>query len=332
MPLALQIPLAAALAVLLLALLAERLHERRCRLVAHLATGPTGRPRAWVRWVGPVRAIALATAAWALVTLWFATGGSYAGSAGDERTERRHVVFAADLSPSMHLRDAGPGRDQTRGQRMFDVVDALLKRIDGDVLFTVVAFYSDAMPVIVEAEDTELVRNVFNGLPIWYAMETGKTDLGAGVRKSLEHLADLPADSTTLFICTDGDTIELGSLPKRPAAVSSVYVLGVGDTNQGTFIDGHMSRQDVAVLRTLAGRLRGEYLDVNEKHIPTLSLGALAAGVGKKKQRYELADIAVVAFAAAMGALVLIPLLLEYFGSDWKAARPTGRDGAEALR
>ena len=44
----LQLPLALAAGVVLLVLLAERLHERRCRVVAHLATGPTGRPRRWV--------------------------------------------------------------------------------------------------------------------------------------------------------------------------------------------------------------------------------------------------------------------------------------------
>ena len=192
------------------------------------------------------KALALGAMTWALATLCTVSGGGYgAGKSDEERREhRQHIVFVADLSPSMHLRDAGPSRDQTRTQRMHEVVEAILQRVDGDVIYSVIGFYTDALPVIVDADDAELVRNVFNGLPIWFAMKPGKTDLGTAVRKALEHLADYPKDSTTVFICTDGDTIELGTIPKPPPAARDVYVLGVGDPHQGTFIDGHMSRQD----------------------------------------------------------------------------------------
>ena len=327
----LQLPLALAGGVILLVLLAEQLHERRCRIVAHLATGPSGRPRPWVRWVRVVKALALGAMAWALLTLAFAGGGGYGAgkSAAQRREHRQHVAFVADLSPSMQLRDAGAGRDLTRAQRMHEVVQAILQRVDGEVIYSVIGFYTDARPVIVDAEDAELVRNVFNGLPIWFAMKPGKTDLGTAVRKALEHLADYPKDSTTVFICTDGDTLELGTLPKPPPAAREVYVLGVGDQRQGSFIDGHMSRQDPVVLRTLAGRLHGQYLDVNEKHVPTLALGALATGAGATKTRFDLTDLAIFLFAAAAAAHALIPVLLEYFGSDWKAVRVNRPELAE---
>jgi Ca-activated chloride channel family protein len=273
--------------------------------------------------VPAVKAVALAAMAWALATLLYAAGGVYSrrGTPEDRRQDRQHLVFVADLSPSMQLPDAGPGRDLRRSQRMRDVVDAILQRVDGDVVYTVIGFYTDAMPVIVDAEDAELVRNAFDGLPIWYGMKAGKTDLGTGVRKSLEHLRDYPPGDTTMFVCTDGDTIELGAIAKSPQAVRDVYVLGVGDPRQGTFIDGHLSRQDPAVLRTLAGRLGGRYLDVNEKHVPTLTLGALASGIETGKHRFELVDLAIVVLAAAAAVHALIPVLLEYFGSDWRAVR-----------
>lgn len=323
LPSQLPLPLAAAACVVLLVLLAEKLHERRCRVVAHLAAGPGGRPRRWVRRVGMVRALAAGAMAWSLTTLWQTGGTAYgAGDSPEDRRERRrHVVFVADLSPSMRLRDAGPARDQTRTQRMYDVVDAILRRIDGNVVYSVMGFYTDAMPVVVDTEDAELVRNVVNGLPIWYAMKPGKTDLAAAVRKAMEQLHDYPRDSATLFLCTDGDTIEIGSVPKPPPAARAVYVLGVGDPHQGTFIDGHMSRQDSAVLGTLAGRLRGEYIDVNQKHVPTMTLGSMALGVSTAKRRFELTDLAIWVFAAAAAVLALIPVLLEYFGSDWRAVR-----------
>jgi Ca-activated chloride channel family protein len=270
--------------------------------------------------------------AWAAMTLVYAAGGGYGDKKPeDRRGNREHVVFVADLSPSMFLKDAGPDGSQTRIQRMADVVDAVLKRIDGNVIYSVMGFYTDCMPVIVDAEDSELVRNVFAGLPVWYAMPSGKTDLGTGVRKALERLAEYPAGNTTLFICTDGDTIEVGSIPKPPSSVRSIYVLGVGDQEQGTFIDGHMSRQEPAVLRSLAGRLRGEYVDVNEKHMPTLTLGTLAASAAAVKTRYGLVDVAILVVAIASAVHALIPVLLQWFGSDWKAVRVERRAAAEGL-
>jgi Ca-activated chloride channel family protein len=240
------------------------------------------------------------------------------------------VVFVADLSPSMQLRDAGPDTAQTRTERMHEVVDAILRRVDGEVVYSVIGFYTDAMPVIVDSDDAELVRNVFNGLPIWLAMKPGKTDLGTAVRKAMDHLSGYPQASATVFLCTDGDTIELGTVPKPPPAARAVYVLGVGDPHQGTFIDGHMSRQDTSRLSALAGRLRAQYIDVNQKHVPTFTLGTLAMGSGAAKGRFTLVDLAILVFAAAAAAHALIPVLLEYLGSDWKAIRVNRRATAEA--
>ena len=323
LPLEIQIPVAAAASVFLLVLLAERLHQRRCRAVARLASGPRGEPRRWVRGVPLIKAIALSAMAWSLTTLMYGTGGMFLAeeNAKERREHKRHVVFVADLSPSMLLEDAGPKGDVTRGHRAYEVVDAILRRLDGDVVYSVIAFYTDAMPVVIDAKDAELVRNVFNGLPIWYVMEPGKTDLGTGVRRALELLDEYPDDSTTVFLLTDGDAIELGMIPKPPASVRDVYVLGVGDPRQGTFIDDHMSRQDAAMLGTLAGRLRGKYVDVNEKHVTTLALGSLAGGSGATKTSYSLVDIAIFVFAAAAIALALMPVALEFFGSDWKTVR-----------
>ncbi len=316
-------PIAAALGAFVLVIAAETLHERRCRLVARLAAGPAGVPRRWVRGVPLARAVALSAMAWALTTLLFRAGGVFQSSpeTEDRRQSTRHIQFVADLSPSMLLKDAGPKGDVTRSQRACEVVDGILRRLDGDVVCSVIAFYTDALPVVVDAKDTELVRNVFNGLPLWYVMKPGKTDLGTGVRRSLENLREYQENSTTVFLLTDGDAIELGVVPKPPKSVRDVYVLGVGDPHQGTFIDDHMSRQDAAMLATLAGRLRGKYIDVNETHITTLDLGNLARGSGATKTSYDLVDIAIFVFAAAAVAHVLIPVALEYFGSDWKPAR-----------
>ena len=71
--------------------------------------------------------------AWSLVTLCQVSGAGHGGgtNAEDRREHRQHVVFVADLSPSMHLRDAGPARNLTRMQRLYEVVEAILRRVDG---------------------------------------------------------------------------------------------------------------------------------------------------------------------------------------------------------
>jgi hypothetical protein len=91
-----------------------------------------------------------------------------------------------------------------------------------------------------------------------------------------------------------------------------------------------MSRQETAVLRTVAGRLRAPYIDVNEKHVPTLTLGMLAANVGAGKRGLRLVDVAIFVLAAAAAVHALIPLLLEHFGSGWKAVRVGRRQPAGA--
>ncbi len=325
MPLTAPQPLSIALAVatFCLVLLAERLHFRRTSRVSRLALGPSGEVRRWVRAAGTVRAVCLGCMTWSLLTLYFARGGIYLGTPepGDDDGLHR-VVFLADLSPSMHLQDAGPDGQQLRIERMHDVVDGVLQRMEGQVAFSVICFYTDALPAVIDARDSELVRNIFAGLPVWYVMESGKTDLGAGVRAAIQQLREYPPGSTTLFVCTDGDCVSVGPLPARAASIDQVYVLGVGDPDRGTFIDDHLSRQDAAVLTSLAGRLGGVYLDVNTRHVPTYSLGSLATGGKQAAHRWGLVDLAIYVFAVSATLLAILPIALALFGSDWRAVRP----------
>ena len=218
----------------------------------------------------------------------------------------------------MLLQDAGAKADLTRSQRAHDVVDAILRRVDGDVVYSVIGFYTDAMPVIVDAEDAELVRNVFDGLPIWYVMKAGKTDLGTGVRGRSNIWATIP---TAARPCSSDRRRHdrLGRDSQAPGLGARRYVLGVGDPQQGTFIDGHMSRQDASLLGTLAGRWAGKYLDVNEKHVPTLTLGSgRAVGAPRHRTAWWIWRFSC---WPRRPSSALIPVLLEYLGSDWKTVR-----------
>lgn len=321
-------PLASALVVCLLVALTEWLHGRRIRVAARLAFGPAGAARVWTRVVPWLRVAGLAAFAWGVATLLMLKLEAPEDPNARERldAEAKRLVFVADLSPSMFLTDAGPDGKQTRQARMREVVEGILQRVSGNLRFGVIGFYTDALPVVMEARDPELVRNVFNGLPLTYAMPAGQTDLSQAVNLALERVADFPKNSTRVVILTDGDSVSLAPIAPRPASVKEVLVLGLGNPLKGSYIDGHQSRQEAETLDRVAALLRGTYQDVNEDHIATEDLGDLVVPLALPHTGLTLAQWAVLAMA--LGALVnaLIPVALEYFGTDWKvrttAAKP----------
>jgi Ca-activated chloride channel homolog len=311
------LPLLSALAVLLLASLAEWLHARRIRAVGRLAFGPAGAANRWTRAVPFLRSVCLAAFAWGLATLWLLKIAPMEGKDGGNK-EATRLVFVADLSPSMYLQDAGPDGKQTRQARMREVVEGILQRVSGNLRFGVIGFYTESLPVVMEARDPELVRNVFNGLPLTYAMPLGQTDLGQAINAAIKHVTEFPEGSTRLIFFTDGDSVNLAPIASRPKSVKEVLVLGLGNPHKGSFIDGHQSRQEVDTLRTVATALMGTYADVNEKHLPTTALGDLVVTAPLPQRGLSLAELAVLAMAVGATVYALIPVALEFFGSDWK--------------
>ena len=203
----------------------------------------------------------------------------------------------------MYLVDAGPDGKQTRHARMREVVDGILQRVSGNLRFAVIGFYTESMPVVMEARDPELVRNVFNGLPLSYAMPAGQTDLGQAINGALKLVEDFPEGSTRVIILTDGDSVSLAPIAPRPKSVKEVFVLGVGNPTKGSFIDGHQSRQEGDTLRTVATALMGTYVDVNEKHLPTTALGDLVVTAPLPQRGLSLAEWAVLAMVRGRGDL-----------------------------
>ena len=296
---------------------AEWLHSRRIHVAGRLAFGPSG-ARPWTRFVPLLRSASLAAFTWGLVTLvQLQTGGNDRTKDTKNDTATR-LVFIADVSPSMHLQDAGPDGGLSRHDRMRDVADGILQRVSGNLRFGVIGFYTESIPVVMEARDPELVRNVFNGLPLTFAMPVGQTDLGKAVNEALEHVSAFPTGSTRLIIFTDGDSVSLVPIQQRPKSVKEVLVLGLGNSTKGTYIDGHQSRQEGDTLQRLATALGGIYEDVNTKHLATTALGDLVVPLAPLQKGLSLAQLAVLAMV--LGALVngLIPLAQEYLGSTWR--------------
>lgn len=316
----------AALGAGLLAALGEWLHARRCRRLGRLAFGPDNRPRLWTKVVPPVRVLALAGVAWALVVLIAFEGSSRNQERNAAAT--RHLMVALDVSPSMELKDAGEGGAQSRRDRAADLLKSVMERAASDqVKITMACFYRDAMLLVKECADREVIWNFADNLPLHIAFRPGKTDLVKSLNSIGDMVKDFPRKSTTVLVITDGDAVPDTGLKPMPSAVGELIFAGVGDPTRGTFIDGHLSRQDNASLTQLARRLGGHYHNGNVKQVPSDRLRRLTAPDERSdKFRINLRTLAILGLAIGASLLCLLPLLLEYLGSEWK----TGAGKADA--
>lgn len=313
-------PFLLALAALILASGAEWLHVGRVRSVAALAFGPSGQPSLAGRLAPLLRIFALALTVFGLATLLFLPPRAHRAKLQEiAPAEREHLLLVLDVSPSMRLEDAGPGGKESRTGRARMVLESILSRIVPDRLHTtVVAVYNGAKPVLEQTRDMEVLHNMMKDLPMHHAFPSGKTKLIDGLTEAARLAKPWPRGSTTLLLLSDGDTVPPTGMPSMPPSIGGVLVLGVGDTEKGTFLHGHHSRQDAATLRQIATRLRGTYHNANLKFVPTATLAGLGSlemdGEVRPPGQRELAI-----FLIAMGSFVLagLPLLLHFAGSSW---------------
>jgi Ca-activated chloride channel family protein len=308
-----------AAAVAILAAAAESLHARRCHRLARLAFGPNRRPALWARCAPAVRVGAMAALAWGLVTLFELTPKAHVAQTVPDK-ERRHILIVLDVSPSMRLKDAGPNAQESRMNRAAVVMNSFLERVPVELyMLSVVACYNGAKPVVVDTKDLEVIRNIFSDLPLHHAFAAGKTDLFSGLTEAAKIAHPWQPRSTLLFMLSDGDTVPGTGMPKMPASIADVLIVGVGDPRQGSFIDGRMSHQDASTLRQIATRLGGVYHDGNQKHISTDLLNRLTV-IPRKNTFEQLSRREYALIACTLGSLALafLPVLLHRFGTQWR--------------
>lgn len=313
-----------------IAALAEWLHARRVSRVAHLAFGEAGSARRWTRAVGPLRALAAGATAWGLVTLLLAQPTPPGQSDAVDPRSLQHLVIVLDVSPSMHLVDAGPRGEQSRGDRAREAIRSVLDRLDARrTRVSIVAFYTSARPVVIDTFDPEVVANVLADLPLEHAFEAGKTDLYSGVKTAGEVGKAWRERSGVLLVVSDGDTLPTREIPMLPNSFASSVVLGVGSPQRGSFIDDHSSRQDTQALQQLAARLSGRYHDANARHLPTeLLLQLVPAPPASNGDAYDLRRLALAAVAIGSVTLAGLPVLLAIAGTPhrpWRWTRPSTR-------
>jgi Ca-activated chloride channel family protein len=312
------------IAVAFVALAAEAIHLRRIKKVSHLAFGPRGRPRRWT-WIAPVvRVLGLSAMCWGFLSLILVVESRVHNSEKIDDNDYKHLVLILDVSPSMHLKDAGPEQNRTRRQRASEVLESLFNRIPmREYKTSVIAVYTDAKPLLEDSKDYEVVRHILEELPMWHAFDSGKTKLMDGINYAAKLAKPWNPKSTFVVMLTDGDTVPATGMPKMPAAVAEFVVIGIGDSNSGRFIDGHQSRQDTNTLRQIAHRLNGIYHNGNQKHLTSQIVSQLShADQDDSIRNWTRREWALVAILVGAVLFSFIPILLHYFGSAFYGGVP----------
>jgi Ca-activated chloride channel family protein len=307
-PLPIVIALCAAAAVGL----AEWLHARRIGRVRGLLLGNAA-PSVVALAAPWLRVAGFAILTWGLVTL-LTIDGAPRGDAAAGKPVRR-VLICLDVSPSMHLEDAGPSGLMSRGKRAREVLQSVFDRLDMTTTrVSVVAFYSAAKPVVVDTFDLEVVANILEDLPLEHAFKEGMTNMYSGVREAARIAEPWPPGSAMLIVVSDGDTLPDSMPPTMPRSIVDSLVIGVGNPHRGSQIAGRSSRQDAASLKQLAARLRGVYHDGNAQHLPTSVLAGLRMLRNEGDRRVALRTVALA--ATGVGGLFVcgVSPLLAAFG------------------
>lgn len=326
--------LIAAVAVLALVAVAELVHLLRVKRIAPLAFGPKPNLILLAFASAALRVFALTILTWGLTLLSFWPAKSHQAGLVKE-SEYRHLVLVLDVSPSMQLKDAGPGGTQTRAQRAADIIQSFFERVAAEKYkTTIIAFYTDAKPVVKDTADREVIRNILTELPMRHAFKAGETNIFSGLEKAAEIAKPWNPGSAVVMLVTDGDTIPAVGMPKMPASVgTNVVIVGLGNPSVGKSISGHSSKQDVSTLRQTATRLNGVYHDGNDKHLSTELVSQVDdRAKPKTEDALSLREYAIGAAVVGAALTALVPFLLSLLGTLWTpgisphASRASKRD------
>lgn len=319
-----------AMAALALAAWAEHRHARRVRRVERLAFGPGGRPASWTRAAPIVRCLGVGLGVWGALVL--VRHDPLEVEVEPSPRAARQLLVVLDVSPSMNLKDAGPGPDKmTRARWAGRVFQGVLDRIDmKDTRISMVAFYTKALPVLQDTTDKNIVANMMDGMPLYVAFHPGETDMQAGLAAAFEMCKGWVRGSTTLVVISDGDLKRPPTPPRRPASIADVIVIGVGDPERPTMISGHSSRQDEWTLKQIAASLGGHYHEGNSKHLPSALISGLGMVAPRVSDTVGLREAAMVALGLGASMTGLIGPALLLAGSPRQRVRVSGMGARRA--
>jgi len=218
------------LLIALIAVIAEFVHARRIGRVKRLVFGPSAKPAAWVNSASLIRVVALSVACWGFLSLLLVVQATVHDETAIAEADYKHLVLVIDVSPSMHLKDAGPTGEQSRRMRASEIVESVFNRIPmRQFKVTIIGVYSDAKMLVEDSRDFEVVRHIMEEMPLWHAYKPGKTELISGVKLAAEVANAWPRNSGYILMLTDGDTVPATGMPKIPPSVKETFIVGVGD-------------------------------------------------------------------------------------------------------
>ncbi|SFI64556.1 vWA domain-containing protein [Planctomicrobium piriforme] len=313
------LPVSLAVAVCVLATLAEMVHQRRVQRVSGLVFGPHRGLSVAARLAPVLRVVSLTAVTWGLTVLILLPPKAH-GLVELPKEQRQNLIIALDVSPSMRAVDAGQKHDISRMRRAAEAIESIFSRstMEG-MTVSVVAFYTKAKPVVVQSTDMEVIRHVTNDLPLHYMFDSGKTNILAGIETSAQLAKNWPLNSTTLLVITDGDTVPSTELPLFPPSIKDLLLIGVGDPNNGTRVNSELTRQNVDALRQVAMRYQGNYHNANEQNLPTTLLNDLAISSRRsKRSQFSMKDWALLCVGAGSLMSAAVPLGLALFGTRWR--------------
>jgi Ca-activated chloride channel family protein len=317
-------PSLVAAAVVILAAGAEALHLRRVHRVRHLAFGPQGHFSAVTILAPILRTLFLGALGWSLTTLFLLPPKAFRSTVKVvEPKERRHLVIVLDVSPSMKLKDSGENAGLSRTQRASKLIESLLERTNDNKLhISLVAVYNGAKPVVEESRDLEVILNFLDGMDMSSVFPVGKTRLFDGLEEAARIAKKWPANSATLLLVSDGDTVPATGMPKMPSSIDGVLVMGVGNPTKGSMIDGRQSRQDVGALQQIASRLGGAYHDGNLRHVPSSVLDKLGSlKTEDEGLKLTLREYALITAVGSGLGLALLPVLLYFLATPFRPGK-----------
>lgn len=321
-----------------LALLGEERQRRRTARLKHLAFGPKGVPRTWARFAPLLVPPSVTGCLWASVTLLepatsslrtdeFGQAPAAAGGSAMEDVAPHRIIFLLDVSRSMReAKDAAGVTDGlldereyvSRSDRAAEHVANILKQARPlEPMVTVIAFFDDARPFVIDTRDVAVAESIARTAPWAHFLFEGKrTDLFAGLQTAFNIAAKWPRGTARLVLLSDGDAIPPGQTPQRPASIASVDIIGLGSIQGVILADGQRSRQRVDVLEQLALRLDGNSSDGNFTRVRLVEQPPT-----QEQPEREFANDWIGRLVLFVGALVLSfqPIFLIRYGSSWRA-------------
>jgi hypothetical protein len=253
---------------LVLVLLAECLHWRRCRRIARLAfAAPTHATRVLLS-AAAARVAAVALLLFALVSLWSSSDvitNSVGAVATDGELDRMIVIM--DASKSMNIQDTGPDGHDTRATRARDLIHQLISQTHRMPRTTLLTFSESAIPVVYDAKNWDVLSTVL--LRSYYTKSFGAehTAIDHAVQKAFNMAADWIPDSTVVVLVTDGESTAALERFEMPPSIRRVLVLGVGSIEgrpAGTGLES-ISRLDEENLRRIANLAGGDYVNATRE-------------------------------------------------------------------